>query len=531
MHNFQHAIITALLTSLTAFSLLSAGEKISAPVQKQLADGNPLSVWIYFTDKQLNPDELEASVQKLASQIPQRTITRRSKVISGNPIGEWDIPVSEGYVDSVLAAGADLRVESRWLNAVSVTAEPAQIRELAELPFVSKIDLVHKGFRIAPTISPTPSDPADPPNELRNDYGPSFDQLDQINVIAAHEAGYTGEGVMVLMLDTGYYTDHESIPNDQIIEEWDFINNDGVTSNEEGDQDNQHNHGTATLSALGGQMDGELYGPAYNAWFLLAKTEDMSQEAPIEEDWYVAGLEWGEQLGAQVASSSLGYIDWYAFEDLDGETAVTTIAVNTAVGLGVVVVTAAGNYGDDGIIAPADAFQAVTCGAVDSEGEITSFSSVGPTADGRIKPEVCARGLYTHCASGSNPTEYRDAHGTSLSTPLVGGACALILEAHPDWTPANVRYALMSTADNSLDPNNEYGWGIIDVMAAISLNLELGDVNQDGDINVLDAVTLVNIVLGEITPGDHQFFVSDLNQDSQLDVLDVVQLVNIIIAD
>ena len=271
------------------------------------------------------------------------------------------------------------------------------------------------------------------------------------------------------MLDTGYYTDHEAIHEEQVIAEWDFINNDGETQNEEGDPDSQHNHGTYTLSALGGRFDGELYGPAYEAEFLLAKTEDVSQEVPIEEDQYVAGLEWGESLGADIASSSLGYIDWYEFEDLDGMTAVTTIAVNTAIENGMVVTTSAGNYGSDGIIAPADAFDVITCGAVDEFDEITWFSSWGPTADGRIKPEVCARGLDTYCAL---PPEYGEGYGgvsgTSLSTPLIGGACALILQAHPDWTPQQVREALMITASDPDNPDNQYGWGIIDVMGTIN---------------------------------------------------------------
>jgi subtilisin family serine protease len=391
---------------------------------------------------------------------------RRSKVRHFSLVDNRDIPVSPDYIDEIKYTGVTIRTVSKWLNAVSVSGTIEQLRSISDFPFVKKIDPVYGGKR----KSPVQRSLLKSSTELgRSDYGPSYDQLDQINVIAAHEAGYTGAGVRVLMLDTGYYTDHEAIHEEQVIAEWDFINNDGETQNEEGDPDSQHNHGTYTLSALGGRFDGELYGPAYGAEFLLAKTEDVSQEVPIEEDQYVAGLEWGESLGADIASSSLGYIDWYEFEDLDGMTAVTTIAVNTAIENGMIVTTAAGNYGSDGIIAPADAFDVITCGAVDEFDEITWFSSWGPTADGRIKPEVCARGLDTYCAL---PPEYGGGYGgvsgTSLSTPLIGGACALILNAHPDWTPQQVREAIMMTASDPENPDNQYGWGIIDVMGTIN---------------------------------------------------------------
>ena len=422
--------------------------------------------WIYFTDKGMKTEaDLVAALQLSMDNLDNRTRTRRSKVRHFSLVDNRDIPVPTEYTEKVRSTGVLIRTVSKWLNAVSVSGTIEQLRSISGFPFVKKIDPVYGGKRKSPVqrsllkSSPEPG---------RSDYGPSYDQLDQINVIAAHEAGYTGAGVRVLILDTGYYTDHEAIHEEQVIAEWDFINNDGETQNEEGDPDSQHNHGTYTLSALGGRFDGELYGPAYEAEFLLAKTEDVSQEVPIEEDQYVAGLEWGESLGADIASSSLGYIDWYEFEDLDGMTAVTTIAVNTAIENGMVVVTAVGNSGTGGIVVPADAFDVIACGAVDSDGNIASFSSQGPTADGRIKPEVCALGVSTYCAGVNSTSAYRYENGTSLATPLVAGAAACVLQAHPDWTPQQVREALMMTASDPENPDNQYGWGIIDVMGTIN---------------------------------------------------------------
>ena len=446
--------------------LLSANPQVNENMLRAgLRSGGLYLVWIFFNDKTESDSTPDNVFQKALDNLDNRTRTRRSKVRHFSLVDNRDIPVPTEYTEKVRSTGVLIRTVSKWLNAVSVSGTLEQLRSISGFPFVKKIDPVYGGKRKSPVQRSLLKSSTEPG---RSDYGPSYDQLDQINVIAAHEAGYTGAGVRVLILDTGYYTDHEAIHEEQVIAEWDFINNDGETQNEEGDPDSQHNHGTYTLSALGGRFDGELYGPAYEAEFLLAKTEDVSQEVPIEEDQYVAGLEWGESLGADIASSSLGYIDWYEFEDLDGMTAVTTIAVNTAIENGMVVVTAVGNSGTGGIVVPADAFDVIACGAVDSDGNIASFSSQGPTADGRIKPEVCALGVSTYCAGVNSTSAYRYENGTSLATPLVAGAAACVLQAHPDWTPQQVREALMMTASDPENPDNQYGWGIIDVMGTIN---------------------------------------------------------------
>ena len=448
--------------------LLSANPQINENfLRAGLRSGSFYRAWIFFNDKTESESTPDNVFQKTLDNLDNRTRMRRSKVRHFSLVDNRDIPVPQDYIDEIKYTGVIIRTVSKWLNAVSVSGTIEQLRSISDFPFVKKIDPVYGGKRKSPVQRSLLKSSTEPG---RSDYGPSYDQLDQINVIAAHEAGYTGAGVRVLMLDTGYYTDHEAIHEEQVIAEWDFINNDGETQNEEGDPDSQHNHGTYTLSALGGRFDGELYGPAYEAEFLLAKTEDVSQEIPIEEDQYVAGLEWGESLGADIASSSLGYIDWYEFEDLDGMTAVTTIAVNTAIENGMVVVTAVGNSGAGGIVVPADAENVIACGAVDSDGNIASFSSQGPTADGRIKPEVCALGVSTYCAGVNSTSAYRYENGTSLATPLVAGAAACVLQAHPDWTPQQVREALMMTASDPENPDNQYGWGIIDVIEAINYN-------------------------------------------------------------
>ncbi|MCJ7802720.1 MAG: S8 family serine peptidase [Candidatus Marinimicrobia bacterium] len=375
----------------------------------------------------------------------------------------------------MLNTGAKLRHQSRWLNAISIECTENELIEISYMPFVKDIQPMNQYHRENIIEQPATKSL----NKLNSmgeiDYGLAKEQLEQINVHKAHEAGYFGQGVTVLMLDTGYNLVHPVFDSLNIIAEWDFINNDSTTKNEDGqDVAWQHNHGTSTFSALGGYAPGSLIGPAYKTDFLLAKTEIYDQEIIIEEDYFVLGLEWGEALGADIASSSLGYTDWYVWEDMDGNTAVTTKAIDIATSLGILCVNAVGNENGNQwnhIIAPADADSVISVGAVDSLGTIAGFSSHGPSFDGRIKPEVCARGVATACASG-NGTSYTSSNGTSLSTPLVAGAAAVLLSANPTWTPMMVRAALMATADNADTPNNDYGYGVIDVWKAININID-----------------------------------------------------------
>jgi len=502
-----------------------------------LREDGTIHAWIYFRDKAIDTSRFPAALVEAKSRLTQRSLNRRKKRGSGEVVSYRDIPLNRNYITQVKVTGVTTRNRSRWLNAVSVSANMDQLQEISKLSFVSSIDpvLMHR--------RPLPSDESDyQQGDIHRyrgvrdslDYGSSLDQLEQINCVTAHEAGYTGKGVLVMMLDTGYYKDHESIQQDSIIAEWDFINNDGDTQDEWGDPWGQHNHGTYTLSTLGGYTPGTLFGPAFEATFLLAKTEMVDQEIQVEEDNYVAALEWGDSLGADVASSSLGYLDWYEYVDMDGNTAVTTIGVDIAVSLGMVCATAAGNEGYYEwyyIIAPADADSVIAVGAVDSEGVIASFSSHGPTYDNRTKPEVCARGVYTFCASPSGTQEYTYVSGTSLSTPLVGGAAAVVLSAHPNWTPMQVREALMMTASQADSPDNDYGWGIINVWDAINYESEpvLGDLNGDYILNVTDVLLMVDLILDPASMDEQEAAIADMNYDQLVDVFDIILLIQIIL--
>ncbi|MFB3908144.1 MAG: S8 family serine peptidase [Candidatus Eisenbacteria bacterium] len=441
-------------------------------------------VWVSFADRGFATEAARAEALRQAQErIGDEALARRAAV-GAALADDADLPICPAYRRAVAAHGT-IRHESRWLNAVSARVPVTEIAAIAALPFVLEVRPVARlaSAGLGPERAPDGRllERPDPSRRLRRPlggvddiYGPSRAQLDEIDVPAAHQEGYTGARVRVMMLDTGFRKDHDAFQQTDLLAERDFVFGDGDTQNEPEDDPSQHWHGTATWGACGGYAPGNLIGPAYGATFVLAKTEDVRSELPVEEDNYVAALEWGDSLGISSTSASLIYKDFddgsgWDYAQLDGDTAPITRAIDRAAQRGILCVNAMGNSGPDlgSLGEPADADTMLACGAVSNENSIANFSSRGPTADGRTKPEVVARGVDTWCADANDTDTYTDASGTSLSTPLVGGSVALVLEAHPEWSVWQARRALISTADRHTHPDNDYGWGRIDVDAAI----------------------------------------------------------------
>ncbi|MBU0740889.1 S8 family serine peptidase [bacterium] len=444
------------------------------------ADGR-LAVWVYFRDKGLDGPSLAAALNRAEDDLSDRAARRRAKMTTvkgARLVDATDLPLHRPYLDAVSATGARLRRESRWLNAASFGATPAEIDDIARLPQVAKVDLVNMFRR--DEVPVRPEDVAS--REARNAelqatgadrwdlaYGGTLAELEQINVPPLHDEGITGAGVLIGMLDTGFRTTHVALAPVTVIASWDFVNDDGDVDNQPGDPSNANDHGTKTMSTIMGYAPGAHVGPAFGAQVVLAKTEDVSQEVPIEEDNWVAGIEWLDTYGIDVATSSLGYIDWYVFSDLDGNTAACTIAADLAVGKGIAVCNSAGNERGtiwDHIITPADGDSVIAAGAVTSSGSYAYFSSPGPSYDGRIKPDVCALGSGNHVVSSTDDTSYTSASGTSFSGPLTAGVATLVLSRVPTLTPMQVRDAMRETASQAATPDNDYGWGILDAHAA-----------------------------------------------------------------
>jgi hypothetical protein len=462
------------LALLASSLLLPAAATAAEPPVPASSVEAPAS-WVFFADH--GSPAAKASAVRDAEQalLHPRRLERLRRVNPGGPwIQENDLAVERQYVSAVEALGASVRQRSRWMNAVSVTASPAALEAIARLPFVREVRRVAGWTLDRPeTTGPSPA-PARPFEDTRaRFYGPSITQLALIRADALQDSGYTGEGIMIAMLDSGFKKSHPAFATTNLVAEHDFVKNDGNTENQQNDDISQHGHGTGTWAVVGGYAPGSLIGFAPFADFVLAKTEDVLHEAHIEEDNWVAAAEWADSLGASIISASLAYRIFdapqasYDYGDLDGHTTIVALGAREAIRRGIVVVTAMGNEGNfpETLWSPADADSAVSVGAVDSNGLIANFSSNGPTADGQTKPEVCALGVSTIWAAAQT-NGYGPASGTSLSTPCVGGGVALLLEAHPTWAPGNVLAALRASSDRSDIPDNAFGYGVPDLARA-----------------------------------------------------------------
>ncbi|HSP86587.1 MAG TPA: S8 family serine peptidase, partial [Ignavibacteriaceae bacterium] len=458
-------------------------DKVTSNLKLKLAEteqNSEVLVWVYFKDKGMNQDSY---FNNPLSVVSEKSLKRRAKVLEENKLITFeDLPLSTSYLNEIKNSGLKIRHSSKWLNAVSGYINKNLVQNLSRFSFVDKIDMVfsfkksNEPVEENSQITKQPTQPLNKP--LSFNYGESFTQLQQINVPAVHDLGFTGQGVTICVMDAGFNRlTHQAFNNMDIIAAWDFVNGDANVG-DEGDM-GEGSHGTQTLSTIGGFFEGQLIGPAFNASFILAKTENTESETTLEEDNWIAALEWADSIGVDVTSTSLGYLDQYTppytgytWEDMDGNTTIITIGADLAVARGIVVVNSAGNEGNDPshntLGAPADGDSVIAVGSVNSSGNRSSFSSVGPTVDGRTKPDIMAMGSNVYVASPWSNTQYTNSNGTSFSCPLAGGVAALILCVNPNLTPMQVRDAMRLTASNHLSPNNQMGWGVLDALDAIN---------------------------------------------------------------
>jgi len=308
--------------------------------------------------------------------------------------------------------------------------------------------------------------------------------MEMVNVPLLHKMGFSGNGIMITSLDDGFdWKNHEALKNLNISIEYDFVNKDGNTAPEENqkfkDIPSQGGHGTATLSSMSGFMPGKLIGPAFGSEILLAKSEYVPTETPMEEDFWLEACEWAEALGTDIITSSLIYRNYdkefstntYKYEMLDGDIPIASFAGDRCTYLGVAVFQAMGNYNqtsEPSLGSSADGDSIISVGAVMYNGLPATFTSNGPNSKGQIKPDISAPGVGVFVArintnyDGKSLYEY--SNGTSFSTPIAAGIAALILEAHPELTPMQLRDALRLTGSQSTRPDNILGWGTDNIL-------------------------------------------------------------------
>ena len=440
--------------------------------------------WVQFTDKANSPYSIDNPEQFLSA----RSLERRARL--GIAVDEYDIPVNPQYLQAVAECGAQLLNPSKWLNGVSVyTTSQSVVDAINALEFVQVV-------RNCPNYPEAQRDKeiwmaneqkaSSQPVKSRGYYGGAETQVTQLRVNELHEMGYDGTGVFIAVLDGGFTgTDiHPTFDNmreeGRLIGVRDFVY--GSTS-----VYSQSSHGTACLSTIAAYDPNNMVGTAPKAMFYLMHTEDGNGENIVEEYNWVSGAELADSLGVDICSTSLGYIDFdmpqwdHPIEHFDGHTAPMTIGAEIAASRGIICTNSAGNEYDGyctlGI--PADAEHIITVGAVDRYGNRADFSSVGPTYDGRIKPDVMAMGEDTYVASG-NPSgwygPYYNGSGTSFSNPVLAGAVACLRQARPSASVQEICDALRAAGNNTENPDNHYGYGIPDFVQALELLDNVGEV-------------------------------------------------------
>ncbi len=451
------------------------------------------------------------------SSLSGRSIDRRIKHLgTGFEVSPEDLPVSGEYITKLEAAGARVRWNLKWFDCVSVSADKQTIEKIKNLDFVSYVRPVIK-IRVPFEFNTTPlpleeellADASgkslqSSANSLHSSqftvhtysdsdqklYGGSYIQYRISNVPEVNSMGGKGKGVRIGVMDSGFdWQKHDALKTRKVIAEYDFVKKDKVTANQDGDPFSQHNHGTFCFSVCGGFLEGKLVGPSHEAEFVLAKTETTEFERMVEEDNYAAAVMFMDSIGVDITTSSLGYTVFddttYRYEDLTGDKAICTKAINYAFEKGILTFTAAGNSANDPwyyVSTPGDGTYALAIGAVTRNREIADFSSGGPTADGRIKPDFSAAGVSVFGALASSKNKFERSNGTSAATPIAAGIGGQLLSLFPHLKNTQARFILRYTSDQRMLPDNLYGYGLVSSLEAVTHpNIE---VVKDGKLKV-----------------------------------------------
>lgn len=421
--------------------------------------------WVEFSDKNNSP----YCTCRPAEFLSARALERRAR--AGISIVENDLPVNPDYVNALKINGIKIHSTSRWLNAAAVVADSAGAARLKKLPFVKKVDYIGRHIpaknppnRRAKKRTPITSYPQPDGGGI---FGYSGLQNSLLDATTLYLAGHRGENVWVAVMDGGF-TNVDTLPffdsvalKGRLFPGWDFVERDAAVYE-------SAQHGTSVLSVMAANLPGYFIGTAPDATYFLLKTEDTAGEYPIEEFNWIAGAEWADSIGADIVNASLGYTHFndtslnHKYLKLDGRTAIGSRGAAIAATKGMIVCNSAGNEGDGAwryIGVPADAPGLIAVGAVDYDGQRASFSSLGPTPDGRIKPDLVAPGDQVVTAGGSG-VQLGMSSGTSLASPMLTGALASLWSAYPTKTAREILDAVFDAGDQANRPDNERGYGL-----------------------------------------------------------------------
>ncbi|NWJ49951.1 MAG: S8 family peptidase [Bacteroidetes bacterium] len=406
--------------------------------------------------------------------LSQKAIERRQR--QKIKINSTDLPITYFYKKSIEDLGIKIRLEVKWFNAVVIQTTPDKLNSIQTLSCVAKIESLgplptYKSGNIKTLFkNETLTNLFTKKSSQAVDYGMAKSQIEQINGNLLHNQGYLGQGMTIAVLDDGFKNLYDLSVFDNLRKSGhlkgvkDFSKNGNfLTSLDD-------SHGTEVLSLLTGNLNSTQIGTAPEADYWLIRTEDAKAEYPLEEYNWAAGAIFADSVGVDIISSSLGYFEFdspyassnYTIDQLNGKTTLISRAAEKATERGILVVNAAGNEGTTKwkkIIAPADVDSVLTVGAVNTAGTSASFSSYGPSADGRIKPDIAATGYGTVLANPSTNTLITG-NGTSFSTPLIAGLCACLWQGNPSASNYDLLKALRITASKSSTPTDQMGFGI-----------------------------------------------------------------------
>jgi serine protease AprX len=440
--------------------------------------------WVYFNDKPNAQFYFDNPLEMLS----QRALDRRTNQDIALDIK--DVPLHPAYVDEIIAAnGIIVKSKSKWFNALHVRGSITNIQNLTAFAFVDHIQFADKSLNSANKIAIAKKKTLGKVNknlEVNTTfaYGNSGNQIQMLNAHLLHQQNFTGAGKIIAVLDAGFPNVDTATPfqrlhdNNLILGGYNFV--DGNT-----DFYSRGSHGTMVLSTMGGYVPNQLVGTAPDAQYYLFITEDTSSENPVEESYWVEAAELADSLGVDVITTSLGYFQYddpsynYTYEDMNGTTSFISKGVYVAFSRGMICVVSAGNSGggsNPNIGAPADAVNALAVGAVKSDRTYAGFSSIGPSFDGRIKPDVMAQGESAVLSNTSGMII--TASGTSFSCPILAGAIASFWQAIPWASNAQVIDFVKQSADGFSSPSYQYGFGIPDFQLALDTALSVNTVSN-----------------------------------------------------
>ncbi len=444
------------------FTFLLSGTLLA---QSQLDSGYYL---IQLKDKANNP----YSLQEPGAYLSQRSITRRSRQMIG--LDSTDLPVTGNYVLGIGNTGAQVIHVSKWLNAVLVHCNSAELDSILSLPFVVSEDRIAKiGFKGIPFPNEEFfSVEADQHKLGRNDYGETWSQTSMLRANVAHDRGYTGEDIWIGVFDSGFDNVDSMTSFAQLRESGGIVYAEDMVERGSSVYD-EHRHGTYVLSTMAGSIENQYRGMALSSKYLLFRTEDVSSETRLEEINWVVAAEVADSLGVDIINTSLSYKDFdgdvvadYTPGDMDGRTSYIAQGNIFAHRKGILCVSSAGNDGAQAwntVGTPADADSIITVGSVDSNEVLSWFSSLGPTADGRIKPDVVAMGQLAAVIAPSDVI--LRGNGTSFSGPILAGFASCVWSKYRDLTNYELRDLILRSSSYAYEPNNEYGYGIPNFLA------------------------------------------------------------------